>query len=152
MRNAPTGMTNESVRDDAHSTTFDLFPDTIPPVPPAIWPEFGTVRYDVLISFLKGPQNQANTRITWRLAAVVHSLAEDGWVFTSRFTDHPWRAGIRIKEYAIDRQAPANFAAIERHFKKRRGGQRGSADLLQLLVVAVVVGQAVGYLLSVVTP
>lgn len=94
-----------------NSTSCDLFPDTLPPVSPALWPSAGTRAAEALEALLTGPQNQADYPHGWRLAASIQALEYDGWVFLRREICRP---GCRrpIAEYGLDLQAPAVAAAL----------------------------------------
>lgn len=91
---------------------FDLFPDTLPPVPPAIWPMPGTRAAEALRALLCGPVNQAEYPHGWRLAASVYALSADGWAISSTPVT---RSGCRgpIALYLLDRDAPATRAALD---------------------------------------
>ena len=94
-----------------NSTPPDLFPDTLPPIPPALLPTAGTRAAEALEALLTGPQNQADYLHGWRLAASVKALEYDGWAFLRRAIVRP---GCRreITEYRLDLQAPAVVAAL----------------------------------------
>ena len=98
----------------------DLFPDTLPPVVPALWPAAGTRAAEALAALLTGPVNQADYRRGWRLAAYIQSLKYDGWRILSRAIRRP---GCRreIAEYRLDRTDPATAAALA----ARKGASHG---------------------------
>lgn len=79
----------------------DLFPESLPPVMPARMPTAGTRADAALTAFFTGPQNQADYRDGWRLAAYVLELVELGWRFIRRDITKP---GCRrpITEYTLD--------------------------------------------------
>ncbi|MGL1833073.1 hypothetical protein ACKVEX_05640 [Rhodocyclaceae bacterium SMB388] len=99
-----------SARNSAHPNA-DLFPDSLPPVAPAIWPKAGTRKADALEALIAGPQNQCDYWPGWRLAAYVKSLEYDGWKIRHRQFKHP-RCKPLIAEYSLDRKDPATAAAL----------------------------------------
>jgi hypothetical protein len=113
MNNAPDRKAAESARNSAYSIA-DLFPESLPPVTPAILPKVGTRKADALRALIAGPQNQCDYRPGWRLAAYVQSLEYDGWRILSRRIRHP-RCKPPIAEYTLDRQDPATAAALKAH-------------------------------------
>ena len=91
---------------------FDLFPDSLPPVTPAIRPMPGTRTAQALAALLRGPVTQADHAHGWRLAASVHALISDGWAITSTPVTRPGcRAPIAL--YALNRDDPATRAALD---------------------------------------
>ena len=88
-----------------------------------------------LEALIAGPQNQADYRPGWRLAAYVQSLEYDGWRIRSRLFKHP-RCACPIAEYTLDRQDPATAAALD----KRKQAGFIAPELLGLLALAVVAG------------
>lgn len=108
----------------------DLFPESLPPVVPAIWPKEGTRKCDALKALIRGPQNQCDYRPGWRLAAYVQALEYDGWCIRSRLFKHP-RCKPPIAEYNLDRQDPATAAAL----KVRSVGGFITPELAALLVL-----------------
>ena len=122
-----------------NDTAPDLFPDTLPPVTPACWPKEGTRAAAALEALIAGPQNQADYRPGWRLAAYVQSLEYDGWRIRSRLFRHP-RCARPIAQYTLDRQDPATAAALA---KRKQGGfiaPELAGWLALLAVVAVLAG------------
>ncbi len=112
MKNARPEKTEASALSQRrHDTASDLFPDTLPPVVPAVWPSEGSRAHAALLALLEGPQNQADYGPGWRLAAYVQDLEYRGWRILSRLFKHP-RCKPLIAEYAIDRQDPATAAAL----------------------------------------
>lgn len=89
----------------------DLFPETLPPVNPALWPTRGTRADEALQALITGPQNQADYFDGWRLAAYVQALEDMGWSFTTRDVIRP-RCRRPIAEYQLDLAAPATAAAL----------------------------------------
>lgn len=91
--------------------TADLFPDSLPPVVAALWPNRGTRADEALQAMQQGPQNQADYWQGWRLAAYVKDLEYLGWAFLKRDITRP-RCRRPITEYAIDRTDPSTAAAL----------------------------------------
>ena len=125
---------NDTAPDISTDISADLFPDTLPAASPAIWPTAGTRKADALEALIAGPQNQADYRPGWRLAAHIKSLKDDGWGIRSRLFKHP-RCARPIAQYSLDRQDPATAAALER---RKQGGFIAPelAGWLALLAVA----------------
>lgn len=100
-----------ALRKRKYNALNDLFPESLPPVVPALWPTRGTRADEALQALLQGPQNQADYWQGWRLAAYVQSLEEGGWCFITRDIIKP---GCRrpIKEYRLDRTDPGTTAAL----------------------------------------
>ena len=93
-------------------SNFDLFPSTLPPVTPAIWPVPGTRTAEALAALLRGPVTQADHVHGWRLAASVHALIADAWAITSTLVTRPGcRAPIAL--YSLNRDDPATRAALD---------------------------------------
>ena len=136
MKNArPTEVKASALDKRRHDTALDLFPDTLPLITPAVWPKDGTRAAAALEALIAGPQNQADYRPGWRLAAYVQSLEYDGWRIRSRLFKHP-RCACPIAEYTLDRQDPATAAALA----KRKQAGFIAPELLGLLALAVVAG------------
>lgn len=113
----PEGKT--SAPDKRHSNPLnDLFPESFPPVTPAVWPNPGTRADEALNAIITAPQNQADYWHGWRLAAYVRKLIDLGWCFIKRDIIKP---GCRrpITEYSIDRTDPGTAAALEMCQKAR---------------------------------
>lgn len=112
MENARPPEGKPSAAGHGDSNPFDLFPDTLPAVLPARWPDPNSRAGEALRALLQGPQNQADYRDGWRLAAYVKKLEYDDWHFIKRDIHRP---GCRraITEYALDRQDPATAAALQ---------------------------------------
>lgn len=100
-------------RPDSNPT--DLFPETLPPVLPALWPEPGTRADEALEVLLTGAAfTQADylkTSQSWRLSAAIKSLRYDGWGIIVRLVTRP-RCRRQIAEYRLDFADPATKAAI----------------------------------------
>lgn len=98
-------------RPPANVITGDLFPESIPPVPPATWPRAGSRAYEALQALLRGPVNQAEYFDGWRLAASVRALKDDGW---DVYAVPILRPGCRreIAEYRLHLDGPATRAAL----------------------------------------
>ncbi|MBK8318352.1 MAG: hypothetical protein IPP59_03940 [Betaproteobacteria bacterium] len=94
--------------------TGELFPDTLPSVIPARWPNRGTRADDALQALLQGPQNQADYWPSWRLGASIKSLQYLGWAFIKRDIVKPGCRG-PITEYALDRTDPSTAVALGTH-------------------------------------
>lgn len=101
--------------------TDDLFPDSLPPVTPALWPTRGTRADEAMQALLAGPQNQADYWHGWRLAAYVKELEYDGWAFIKRDITRP-RCRRPITEYTLDHTDPSTAAALASR-------QKGAIDL-----------------------
>lgn len=113
MTNARSRNTEASALEPRlHSTANDLFPELLPPVLPAVWPDAGTRAREALDALLSRPQNQADYVDGWRLAAYVQTLKYDGWAVRSRLIH---KAGCRreIAEYSLDLGDPSTRAAVE---------------------------------------
>ncbi len=93
----------------------DLFPESLPVVAIAVWPNPHTRAGEVLAAALAGPVNQYDYRGHWRLAASIQHLEDDGWRFIAREVIRP------IAEYELDRADPGTAAALASH-------QKGSID------------------------
>ena len=93
-------------------TDFDLFPDSLPPVTPAIWPMPGTRAAEALRALLCGPVNQAEYAHGRRLAASVYALSADGWAIDATSITRPGcRAPIAL--YSLNRDDPSTRAALD---------------------------------------
>lgn len=104
------GKTRSNKR--SHSNPIgDLFPELLPPVAAARWPNRGTRNDEAMQALLTGPQNQADYWRGWRLAAYVKELEYNGWAFLKRDILRP---GCRreITEYELDRTNPGTAAAL----------------------------------------
>lgn len=111
MKNARPPKEASALDKRRNDTAPDLFPETLPAAIPAVWPSDGTRKADALRALIAGPQNQADYRPGWRLAAYVKSLKYDGWGIRSRLIAHP-RCRPLIAEYSLDQQDPATAAAL----------------------------------------
>ncbi len=119
------------------NTTPDLFPSLLPAAPAPILPRPGTVKDAALAAIVAGKVTQADFRRSWRLAAYIDELIDDGWVVCSEWVMLPgWRDP--IKRYWIDLQDPATRAAVAAY--KKQSGQVGfiAPELLGLLVLGMV--------------
>lgn len=134
MKNARPKTTGTSAAaKPAHSTPpADLFPDSLPPVLAATWPTSGTRAHEALHALFTGPQNQADYRDGWRLAAYIRELVELGWCFIRHDITKP-NCRRPITEYRIDRADPGTAAALASR-------QKGAIDatLAGLLAFAAV--------------
>lgn len=90
----------------------DLFPETLPPAIPALWPTKGTRADEALQALITGPQNQADyTGTGWRLAADVKALQYKGWCIIRRDIAHR-NCRALIAEYRLDRTDPSTAIAL----------------------------------------
>ena len=112
MNNARHQTTAASALDKRHSNAADLFPDTLPPIMPAMLPQAGSRADEALSILMKGPTNQADYPGNgWRLAAYIQSLEYLGWRFIVRLVTKP---GCRrqIAEYRLDLTDPRTIAGL----------------------------------------
>jgi hypothetical protein len=113
MKNAHSQKAEVSALDKRHfSPTAALFPELEPPIVAAFWPAAGTRAAEALDALLTGPQNQADYWRSWRLAAYVRELRDDGWGIVSQLIT---KSGCRreISEYRIDYVDPGTVAALK---------------------------------------
>lgn len=90
----------------------------LPPASPAIWPTPGTLENLALRHLLAGDElRQDSFEATWRLAAIVHSLAGKGWSCIVRMVPSQGRAR-PIAAYRLDVSAPSVQAALHRRTGK----------------------------------
>ena len=98
----------------------DLFPGLLPVAPAPILPRPGTVKAAALAAIIEGKTTQAEFRRSWRLAAYIDELVDDGWRVRSEWITLPgWSAP--IKRYWIDHQHEPTRAAVAA-FRLRAGG------------------------------
>ena len=120
MRSARPAEVNASALEPRrHSIAQDLFPDTLPPRPLPIFPEPNSVKESALLALVAGPIRQSGFQHSWRLAAYVRFLKDDGWEIVSREVAESGRV---VAEYVLDLQDAATASAAAR-FR----GQRGAA-------------------------
>ena len=122
-----------------HDTTDDLFPGLLPAAPAPILPRPGTVKDAALAAIIAGKITQADFRRSWRLAAYIDELIDDGWAVCSDWITLPgWRDP--IKRYWIDLQDGPTRAAVAAY--KAQSGQAGfvAPELLGWIVLAAVAG------------
>jgi len=101
-----------------HHTT-DLFPGSLPVAPAPILPRPGTVKDAALAAIVAGKVTQADFRRSWRLAAYIDELINDGWSVCSDWVTLPgWRDP--IKRYWADLQDGPTRAAVAAY----NGGRR----------------------------
>ena len=131
MKRARTQKSGTSAADKrAHFNSLsDLFPESLPPVTPAVYPTAGTRADEALHALLTGPQNQAEYWPGWRLAAYIRELIDLGWVFIKREIVKP-NCRRPITEYAIDRTDPGTAAALASR-------QNGSIDYVLAGLIAL---------------
>ena len=136
----PTPFDSKAGVPEAHRDhTTDLFPGLLPAAPVPILPRPGTVKDAALAAIIVGKITQADFRRSWRLAAYVDDLVDDGWAVCSEWVMLPgWRDP--IKRYWIDLQDPATRAAVAAY--KAQSEQAGfiAPELLGWIVLASVVG------------
>ncbi|MBL8406880.1 MAG: hypothetical protein JNJ81_03620 [Candidatus Accumulibacter sp.] len=92
-------------------TAADLFPESLPVVAIAIWPNPRTRAGEALAAALAGPVNQYDYRGHWRLAASIQHLEDDGWRFITREVIRP-NCRRPIAECSLDRADPGTAAAL----------------------------------------
>ena len=101
-----------------HHTT-DLFPGSLPAAPAPILPRPGTVKAAALAGIVAGKITQADFRRSWRLAAYIAELIDDGWSVCSDWITLPgWSDP--IKRYWIDLQDGPTRAAVAAYKRGRR--------------------------------
>lgn len=121
-----------------HHTT-DLFPGSLPAAPVPILPRPGTVKDAALAAIVAGKITQADFRRSWRLAAYIDELVDDGWAVCSDWITLPgWRDP--IKRYWIDLQDPATRAAVAAYKAQSRQAGFVAPELLGWIVLAAVAG------------
>lgn len=98
-------------------TASDLFPDTLPTRPLPIFPEIGCVKEAALLALVVGPIRQSGFTHSWRLAAYVRFLKDDGWSVISREVAENGRT---VAEYTLDLQDDATREAAAR-YRRRKG-------------------------------
>lgn len=119
MRSArPTEVNASALEPRRNSTAQDLFPDTLPPRPLPIFPELGSVKEAALLALVAGPIRQSGFAQSWRLAAYVRFLKDDGWSIISREVAENSRT---VAEYTLDLQDDATREAAAR-YRRRKGG------------------------------
>lgn len=118
MRSARPAEANASALEPRrHSTYIDLFPDTLPPRPLPIFPEPNSVKESALLALVAGPIRQSGFQHSWRLAAYVRFLKDDGWEIVSREVAENGRT---VAEYTLDLQDGATREAAAR-YRVRKG-------------------------------
>ena len=119
MRSArPTEVNASALEPRRHSTAQDLFPDTLPPQPLPIFPEIGSVKEAALLALVAGPIRQSGFTHSWRLAAYIRFLKDDGWSVISREVAENGRT---VAEYTLNLQDDATREATAR-YRRRKGG------------------------------
>ncbi len=110
MRNArPTKVKASALDQRIDSTASDLFPDTLPGVFLPTFPTPGSVREAALLALVAGSIRQSGFARSWRLAAYVRFLRDDGWAIRRQDVAEGGRI---VAEYALDLQdAPTRTAA-----------------------------------------
>ena len=109
----------ENQRPDSANHT-DFFPDSLPRRPAPIVPTSGTVKHDALMALIAGPVSQPTFERSWRLAAYVGELLDDGWAVLSREIAYHGRT---IAEYRLDlTDELTRAAAASVRGRKQAGG------------------------------
>ncbi len=137
MKKRPTPFEKPSALDKRRNdTTSDLFPGLLPAAPAPILPRPGTVKDAAVAAIIEGKVTQADFRRSWRLAAYIDDLIDDGWAICSEWVTLPgWRDP--IKRYWVDLKDPTTRAAVAAY---RSQGGFVAPELLGLLALAVVAG------------
>ena len=119
MRSArPTEAEASALEPRRHSTAPDLFPDTLPPRQLPTFPEPNSIKEAALLALVAGPTRQSGFKQSWRLAAYVRFLRNDGWEIASREVAE---SGRTVAEYTLDLQDDATRVAAAR-YRVRKGG------------------------------
>lgn len=85
--------------DSADSTMPELFPDTLPPRRLPTFPDPGCIKEAALLALVAGPIRQSAFQHSWRLAAYIRFLKDDGWSILSREVSE---LGRLVAEYTLD--------------------------------------------------
>ena len=118
MRSARPAEANASALEPRrHSISQDLFPDTLLPRPVPVFPEPNSVKESALRALATGPIRQSGFQRSWRLAAYVRFLKDDGWEIVSREVAENGRT---VAEYTLDLQDDATREAAAR-YRVRKG-------------------------------
>ena len=123
MRSArPTEVNASALEPRPHHSTGDLFPEHLPARIAPILPRDGTVKAAALAAIIAGKVTQVDFRRSWRLAAYIEELIEDGWSVCSEWVTLPgWSSA--IKRYWIDLQDEPTRAAAAA-YRIREGVQQ----------------------------
>lgn len=140
MKTPGTHTAVPSAVEQRNSIPADFFPELLPAPHAPILPKSGTIKAKAFAALLAGPVSQPTFPHSWRLAAYIDELIDDGWAILSKDIGYHGRV---IAEYMLDRQDPATRAGIAGH------EQRGfiAPHLLGLLAVSA---PAVGALVAIV--
>lgn len=140
MKKRPTPFEKPSALEPrSNHNTDDLFPGSLPAAPVPILPRPGTVKDAALAAIVAGKITQTDFRRSWRLAAYIDELVDDGWAVCSDWITLPgWRDP--IKRYWIDLQDPATRAAVDAHKAQSRQAGFVAPELLGPLALAAVAG------------
>lgn len=139
MKKRPTPFEKPSALEPRQHHNTDLFPGLLPAAPAPILPRPGTVKDAALAAVIAGKITQADFHRSWRLAAYIEDLIEDGWSVCSEWVTLPgWRDP--IKRYWIDLQDPATRAAVAAYKAQSRQAGFVAPELLGLLALAAVAG------------
>lgn len=83
-------------------TAQDLFPALLPAGTAPILPRPGTVKDSALAAIIRGKVTQADFRRSWRLAAYIDEIADNGWAVCSEWVTLPgWRDPIKLYQDGI---------------------------------------------------
>lgn len=134
MKGRPTPHEKPSALEPRRDSTTDLFPETVPRRPAPIVPTAGTVKHDALLAMIAGPVSQPSFERSWRLAAYINELVNDGWAILSREIDYHGRV---IAEYRLDLTDEPTRAAVAAMTVRRRQAGFIHPQLVGLLVVSV---------------
>lgn len=115
---APQTAEASAVEPRRNSNPPDLFPDTLPSCSLPIFPEAGSVKESALLALVTGPVRQSGFDRSWRLAAYVRFLKDDGWSITSRDVSENGRI---VSEYQLDRQDEPTREAAARYRQAAKG-------------------------------
>lgn len=142
MKNArPTEVKASALEPRRYCTAPDLFPATLPQQPLPVFPKPNSVKESALMALIAGPARQSIFTRSWRLAAYVGFLKDDGWQITSRDVSENGRT---VSEYLLDLQDEPTRAAASKY---RRHAGFIEPHLIGLMATA---GPAVAVLVAVV--
>jgi len=109
--------TDHSSKPPLRHGTADLFPATILQHPVPIFPKPNSVKASALMALIAGPARQSVFIQSWRLAAYIGFLREDGWAILSREVIENGRT---VAEYMLDRSDDATRLAASRYRETAR--------------------------------
>ncbi|HRM70897.1 MAG TPA: hypothetical protein PLO71_15840 [Thauera phenylacetica] len=99
-------------------TTTDLFPSSLPGRLAPIFPAPNSVKESALLALIAGPIRQSGFQRSWRLAAYIRFLKDDGWSITSREVSEGGRI---VSEYLLDLQDEPTREAVAKYRQASRG-------------------------------